>query len=128
MSFSLAHFGLKEMLRCGLDLRKGAGEAATLEELAQGVVRYFYDSCRTEAGGRECVLARFYKTHAYGELPADLQAFARGALGGAEPAPELQCLTLLATAGDKGRGTRARPRTGTRPSPLPACRWWSRRP
>jgi two-component system NtrC family sensor kinase len=101
MSFSLAHFGLKEMLRCGLDLRKGAGDAATLEELAQGVVRYFYDNCRTQDGSRECVLARFYKTHAYGELPEDLQTFARGVLGAAPPAPELQCLTLLATAGDK---------------------------
>lgn len=101
MSFSLAQFGLKEMLRCGLDLRKGAGEAATLEELAQGVVRYFYDNCRTADGDRECVLARFYKTHAYGGLPAELQAFARGSLGDAQPAPDLQCLTLLATAGDQ---------------------------
>ena len=101
MSFSLAHFGLKEMLRSGLDLRKGAGEAATLEELAQGVVRYFYDNCRTDDGGRECVLVRFYKTHTFGELPADLQAFARGSLDGAAPAPDLQCLTLLATAGEK---------------------------
>lgn len=101
MSLSLASFGLKEMLRCGLDLRRGAGEAATLEELAQGVVRYFYDNCRTPDGSRECVLVRFYKTHPYGELPAELQTFARGVLGGAQPTPELQCLTLLATAGDK---------------------------
>lgn len=101
MSFSLANFALKEMLRCGLDLRKGAGDAATLEELAQGVVRYFYDNCRTQDGSRECVLARFYKTHPYGELPADLQTFARGVLGDAQPTPELQCLTLLATAGDE---------------------------
>ena len=34
MSFSLARFGLKEMLRCGLDLRRSAGEADTLEEVA----------------------------------------------------------------------------------------------
>jgi hypothetical protein len=120
MSFSLAHFGLKEMLRCGLDLRRGAGEAATLEELAQEVVRYFYDNCRTEDGGRECVLARFYKTHAYGELPVDLQAFARGALGGGAPTPELQCLTLLATAGDK-KGWNARQAShGHQAIPLPS--------
>lgn len=120
MSFSLAHFGLKEMLRCGLDLRRGAGEAATLEELAQGVVRYFYDNCRTEDGGRECVLARFYKTHAFGELPAELQAFARGALGGAQPTPELQCLTLLATAGDKEAWNARRASRGHQAIPLPS--------
>jgi hypothetical protein len=120
MSFSLARFGLKEMLRCGLDLRKGAGEAATLEELAQGVVRYFYDNCRTEDGSRECVLARFYKTHAYADLPADLQAFARGALGGAEPVPGLQCLTLLATAGDKEAWNARQASHGHQAIPLPS--------
>lgn len=118
MSFSLARFGLKEMLRCGLDLRKGAGEAATLEEVAQGVVGYFYEQCRTDDGARECVLARFYKTHAYGELPADLQAFARGAMGGDDPAPGLQCLTLLATAGDEPEWNDRRASRGHQAIPL----------
>jgi hypothetical protein len=120
MSFSLAHFGLKEMLRCGLDLRKGAGEAATLEELAQGVVHYLYDSCRTDSGDRECVLARFYKTHAYGELPGELQTFARGVLGSTPPTPELQCLTLLATAGDKPGWNARRASRGHQAIPLPS--------
>jgi hypothetical protein len=120
MTFSLANFGLKEMLRCGLDLRKGAGEAATLEEVAQGVVRYFYDECRTADGSRECVLARFYKTHAYGELPPDLQAFARGVLGEAPPTPELQCLTLLATAGDKPGWNSRQASHGHQAIPLPS--------
>ena len=101
MSFSLAQFGLKEMLRCGLDLRRGAGEAATLEEVAQRVVRYFYDECRDAEGGRECLLVRFYKSHPYAALPAELQAFARGVLAPAPPSPEMQCLTLLATVGDE---------------------------
>jgi hypothetical protein len=101
MSFSLTQFGLKEMLRCGLDLRKGAGEAATLEEVARTAVRYFYDECRDAEGGRECLLARFYKTHAYGDLPAELQAFARGVMAPDEPSDDTQCLTLLATAGDE---------------------------
>ena len=99
MSLSLAQFGLKEMLRCGLDLRKRAGEARTLEEVARTVVHYLYDECRDAAGEHECLLVRFYKTHPYGELPPELQEFARGVLGGAEPLPETQCLTLLASAG-----------------------------
>ncbi len=101
MSFSLARFGLKEMLRCGLDLRKGAGEAATVEDVARTVVGYFYEECRDEEGNRECLLARFYKTHAYGQLPAELQAFARGVMAPDEPSDDTQCLTLLATAGDE---------------------------
>jgi two-component system NtrC family sensor kinase len=99
MSFSLTQFGLKEMLRCGLDLRKSAGEAGTLEEVARTVVRYFHDECRDAEGSRECLLARFYKTHAYGGLPPDLQAFARGVLAPDPPSNDMQCLTLLATAG-----------------------------
>lgn len=122
MSFSLARFGLKEMLRCGLDLRKGASEAATLEEVAQRVVRYFYDSCRDDDDARECVLARFYKTHAYGGLPAELQAFASGALGGAAPAPGLQCLTLLATAGVEPEWNARRASRGHQAIPLPTVR------
>lgn len=120
MSFSLARFGLKEMLRCGLDLRRGVGEAASIEELAQAVVRYFYDSCRDEDDARECVLARFYKTHAYGELPAQLQAFARGVLGDAPPAPDLQCLTLLATAGDEPAWNDRQASRGHQAIPLPS--------
>lgn len=99
MSFSLASFGLKEMLRCGLDLRRGAAEARSLEEVARAVVGYFFQECRTADGGRECVLARFYKSHPYGELPAALQAFARGVAGTDELVADTQCLTLLATAG-----------------------------
>lgn len=101
MSFSLRTFGLQEMLRCGLDLRRTAAPATTLEALAGEVVRYFYDLCRDADGGRECLLARFYKTHRYDGLPPDLQAFARGLLRGTPPAPETQCLTLLASAGDE---------------------------
>jgi hypothetical protein len=84
------------------------------------VVRYFYDNCRTEDGSRECVLARFYKTHAYAGLPAELQTFARGALGGADPTPGLQCLTLLATAGDKEGWNARRASFGHQAIPLPS--------
>lgn len=101
MSFSLQTFDLQNMLRCGLDLRRGSASATCMEALAEGVVRYFYDACRDADGGRECLLARFYKTHAYGALPPDLQAFARAALGAVPPKPETRCLTLLATAGDE---------------------------
>ncbi|MBW3571609.1 MAG: hypothetical protein KY467_10925 [Gemmatimonadetes bacterium] len=120
MSFSITQFGLKEMLRCGLDLRRQTAEAATLEELAQDVVRYFYDNCRTPDGDRECVLARFYKTHAYGDLPDDLQAFARGALADQAPTPQMQCLTLLGTAGDKPGWNARQASQGHQAIPLPS--------
>lgn len=100
MSFSLHTFGLREMLRAGLDLRRSTADSPTLEALARETVRYFYDECRDDGGNRECVLVRFYKTHPYGDLPSDLQAFARGVMADT-PLPTTQCLTLLATAGDE---------------------------
>ena len=121
MSFSLHTFGLREMLRAGLDLRRRTADSRTLEALAQETVRYFYDECRDEGGTRECVLVRFYKTHPYGQLPPDLQAFA-GKLMAGIPAPEMQCLTLLATAGDEPAWNSRSASRGHQAIPLPSVR------
>ncbi|HEU0301955.1 MAG TPA: hypothetical protein VFR37_21045 [Longimicrobium sp.] len=120
MPFSLHDFGLREMLRAGLDLRRRTADSRTLEALAGETVRYFYDECRDEGGGRECVLVRFYKTHPYGELPPELQAFARGLAVGI-PAPEMQCLTLLATAGDEPEWNARTASRGHQAIPLPSA-------
>jgi len=100
MSFSLADFDLAEMLRCGRDLRDATQGASSQEAAAEAVVRYLYDTARDADGERQCLLARFYKTHAYGALEPSLQAFARQTLGGVAPGDEVRCLALLATAGD----------------------------
>ena len=121
MSFSLHDFGLREMLRVGLDLRRRTGESHSLEALARETVRYFYDECRDHAGQRECVLVRFYKTHPYGGLPPDLQAFARRLTVGI-PAPEMQCLTLLGTAGDEPEWSSRTTSRRHQAIPLPSAR------
>jgi hypothetical protein len=46
------------------------------------------------------VLARCFKTHPLGLLPADLQAFARAIFAQPKATDETNCLTLLGTAGD----------------------------
>jgi hypothetical protein len=120
MSFSLHTFGLREMLRVGLDLRRRTSTSQSLEALAQETVRYFHDECRDDDGNRECVLVRFYKTHPFGELPADLQAFARGAMTGI-PLPTTQCLTLLATAGDEPAWNSRTASRGHQAIPLPSA-------
>ena len=102
MSFSLKDFGLAEMLRCGLDLRRSCQGAASMEAAAEAVVRYLYDECIDGATGeRECALVRFYKTHSYGMLPRELQRFATKLAGDATPGPEMRCLVMLATAGEE---------------------------
>lgn len=119
MSFDLRQFGISEMLRCGREVRAAAAAGDGCMELAAGaVVRYLYDAFRSaEDGTRQCVLARFYKTHPYDLLEPDLQRFADALLGAPPRDPGIKCLTLLATVGDepdwcdrhRSRGHRAIP-------------------
>lgn len=118
MSYDLGSFALGDMLRCGLELRRNAKDAATMEDAAQAIVRHLYDECRDGDGQRSCVLARFYKTHPYATLEPELQRFARAALGGADPRPGLRCLTLLASAGAQPAWNRRQASHGHRAVPL----------
>jgi hypothetical protein len=121
LAIDLANFDLHEMLRCGRELREAVRQTPTIEEAARVVVRHFYDACIDPvSGARSCTLARFYKTHAYGELPPDLQDFAAGLLAGTEATPEMQCLTLMATAGARPEWNDRRLSRGHRAIPLPS--------
>lgn len=122
MSFSLSTFDLAAMLRCGLDLRRETQGAATMEEAARAVVRYFYASCvDPQSGERECALVRFYKTHPYGALDPELQGFARGLLGARPPSDDMMCLVLLATAGNEPAWNDRRRSRGHLAIPLPSA-------
>ncbi|MEO0408335.1 MAG: hypothetical protein AAF289_13380 [Cyanobacteria bacterium P01_A01_bin.135] len=72
------------------------------EETADGIVRYFYDNF-AGAGAEEgaFALVRFFKTHPYALLGEELQQAARTLLDVKEISQATQCLTLLATAGDR---------------------------
>lgn len=128
MPVSLTHFGLAEMLRWGIDLRRLASGAATLEEAAQSVVRYLYQEAVSPAGARECALVRFYATHPYGTLPAGLQSFARTQLQGERPHPEMQCLVLLGTAGERPEWNTRQLSRSHQAIPLPSVRGVERAP
>ncbi|MFL5807816.1 MAG: hypothetical protein ACJ8CR_39560 [Roseiflexaceae bacterium] len=98
--YDLTHFSSSDMTRCGAALRKFGADAQTMEEVARRVVGYLYEHLIDEqTGERSCALVRFYKTHAFGELPMPLRTFASGVLGADSLPPATKCLTLLATAG-----------------------------
>jgi len=118
MSFSLRRFDLREMLRCGLDLRRVARDAGTMEEAAGAIVRYLYDSF-VDGGEHECALVRFYKTHPYGGLEPELKVVVRERMGAA-PNEALKCLVLLATAGAEPEWNSRRLSRGHRAIPLPS--------
>ncbi|HEX2205043.1 MAG TPA: hypothetical protein VHG91_17160 [Longimicrobium sp.] len=129
MSFSLGRFDVGAMLRCGLDLRRAVQASGTLEEAAGAVVQYFHDECRDEATGeRQCVLVRFFKTHPFGGLPDDLQAFACRMFGPVPPHDDTRCLVLLATAGAEPEWNDRRLSRGHQAIPLPSAEVVERSP
>ncbi len=69
-------------------------------EAAENVVRFFCDDfMEAGTGTKSCVLVRFFKTHDYTELNADLKAFADQMIAKAATAHNFKCFTLLATRG-----------------------------
>jgi hypothetical protein len=101
--FDLARFTLRDMTEAGAVLRTLGDGAASMEEVANRVVHYLRENLvDPNTGEKECALVRFFKTHSYGELEDRLRDLARDMLPDPKAAaPDLRCLTLLATAGDR---------------------------
>jgi signal transduction histidine kinase len=100
--FDLTNFTLRDMTELGSVLRRMGDGAATMEEMANRTVRYFYEHLVEGPSGLPgCALARFFKTHPFDGLDPGLREFVRGMLSGRPHPPRMKCLTLLATAGDR---------------------------
>jgi len=119
--YNLKLFTMNQMMECGAALRRLGTGARSMEEVANKIVRYLYEHLTDpQTGEKSCALVRFYTTHPYGELPADLREFARALLGEHPELPSIQCLTLLATAGDKPEWTSRANSVGHKAIPLPS--------
>jgi len=91
---------LGQIMKIGADLRRFGESCHSMEEAAGRVVRYLHENLVRESdGARLCALVRLFKTHSYANLAPELQESARGLLSDHEPFPEMNCLTLIATAG-----------------------------
>jgi hypothetical protein len=126
--YDLTRFTLREMTECGIALRRLGSEARTMEGLAQALARHLFDQLRDGSGERACVLARFFKTHSFGDLPDDLQRFAMRLLKADSPLSRkrdevvagMKCLTLLGTAGVLPEWNDRRQSQGHQAIPLPS--------
>lgn len=103
MHCDLTAFGLPETLRTGREIRRVCGDAQSLEEAAQRICKALYAGLHDGPGSSlACVLIRCYKTHPFGELPSELQAFVRSAAAEPDELREhTKCLVLLGTAGSE---------------------------
>ena len=90
-----------------------------MQGIAGAITTFLREECIDPATNRRaCALVRFYKTHPYAGLLPDDRAFALRLLDGAKPAPGLNCLTLLATAGDEPEWNDRKRSRGHRAVPL----------
>lgn len=118
---SLADFQMSHMIEGGQALRALGEGAESMEEVANRIVDYLYGHFGDpETGERDCTLVRFYKTHAFGDLDPDQQAFARGVLKDDAPPPEMKCLTLVASTGDNPDWRVREASVGHKAIPLPS--------
>ena len=90
----LPSFGVDELESCSAALRGLGADAESMEAVAGRVVEVLHDGLVDEAGEPATALVRFYKTHRYGDLPAELRDVA-----GEVADRQTPCLTLLGTTG-----------------------------
>ena len=119
--YDINHFAIREMTECGKALRMIGEGAKSMEEVANRIVRYLYDSLiDKEAGRRACALVRLFKTHSYEELDAELQEFAQNMLGSKPAYPGMKCMVLLATSGEEREWQSRKTSKGHKAVPLPS--------
>jgi two-component system, NtrC family, sensor kinase len=100
-TFDLENFSLDDVDVASERIRRAGENAGSMEEAAQEVVEYlFRNLLDLRTGGPGCALVRMYKTHAYGGLDPDLQAFA-GSITGEPLSDDTRCFTLLGTFGEQ---------------------------
>ncbi|MFV1966628.1 MAG: hypothetical protein ACC628_14485 [Pirellulaceae bacterium] len=118
---NLSNFTLADMTRCGAELRQLGEGCRSMEEAANRLVRHLFENLvDEETGEKNCAMVRFYKTHTYGELEADLQDFAADILGKTPESPTTKCLVLLGTVGEKEQWNSGVNSAGHRAIPLPS--------
>lgn len=100
--YDLKSITLDDAAEIGDVLRTLGSGATSMEEVADRTVRYLSSNLGDkETEQRSCVLVRFYKTDPYEKLPPDLQEFTCKALDTSSVSPNMNCLILLATVGNR---------------------------
>ncbi len=125
----LARFTLSDMVRTSADLRQLGGSAPALDVFGAELVTYLREALVDPGtGDADTAMVRFYKTHAFRDLPADLQAFAADLLGEHEGTPSMKCLTLLGSTGVDPAWSDVRASRNHRAVPLPSAEVVARLP
>jgi hypothetical protein len=119
--YNMSDFTIKEVTECGKVIRTAGVGASYMEEVADRIVRYLYDTfVNGETGEQACSLVRFFKTHAFEDLNDELRDFALSMLRGSTPTQGMKCLTLLGTVGENQQWNSRGTSKGHKAIPLPS--------
>ena len=100
--YNLAEFSVRDMTSCSMRLRRLGTDAMSLDDAANRIVRYLYEHLIDDKTRKPaCALVRLFRTQTYGTLSPDRQAAVRSIFRSRQASPEMKCLTLAATAGDR---------------------------
>ncbi len=98
--YDLTNFTIQDMTQCGDALEHLGYKAKGVDELADSVVRYFYDHLIDKrTGEKSSALVRFFMTYPYESLDEKLRLLASKMQGGQPLEKTTSCLVLLATVG-----------------------------
>jgi hypothetical protein len=116
----LHRFELSDMIELGRALRRLQSTTGSMEQTASAIVQHLYQHfANPQTGEKNCVLVRFFKTHRYADLEADLKEFARIAIRDKDDLKDdTPCLTLLATAGSRPEWNQRASSAGHKAIPL----------
>jgi len=117
----ITKFTIREVTELGRTVRKIGAGASSMEEVADRIARYLYDSLIDDrTAERACPLIRFFKPQAYEDLPAGPRAFALSTLGEHVPLPGMKCMTLMGTVGENPEWNSRETSKGHQAIPLPS--------
>ena len=100
-TFDIETFTVSDLLACADELKATCADATSMEGVAVKAVHSLYHSLVDSKQTKACVLARFYTTVRYDDLSVVLKGIIRANLESQRPTPDMKCLTLLGTTGDK---------------------------
>lgn len=91
---------MSDIVECGMKVRRLGSHAASMEDAAGEVVRYFFDNfLDSQNAEKACVLVRLFKTHDADGLPMPLRKLSNAILEKKVDPGAYKCFTLLASAG-----------------------------
>ncbi|NEQ71979.1 MAG: HAMP domain-containing histidine kinase [Okeania sp. SIO2C9] len=117
--YDLTQFSLRDMSECGLVLRQLGKDSHTTEDVSNRIIKYLYENLISkDIKEKSCVLIRMFQMISYKKLSSELQEYASKLLNNQSVTPNLKCLTLLSTAGEKPEWNLRQKSSGHKAIPL----------